>query len=158
MMDEVVGHMTEKVVIPARRRDRNRAAALHHPASGRISRFRARRRPCPRHAATSGEGYNVHVTGLTHDERGYPDMRPRCRSGWSGGWSTKITKTSSRSALRGRSDRRRRRGRGLLRHHLARGAARHRNGARRRAEGRQVPADHRVAVPGKADSRTSPQR
>ena len=23
-----------------------------------------------------GEGYNVHVTGLTHDERGYPDMRP----------------------------------------------------------------------------------
>jgi 2-oxoglutarate ferredoxin oxidoreductase subunit alpha len=23
-----------------------------------------------------GEGYNVHVTGLTRDERGYPDMRP----------------------------------------------------------------------------------
>ena len=23
-----------------------------------------------------GQGYNVHVTGLTHDERGYPDMRP----------------------------------------------------------------------------------
>ena len=23
-----------------------------------------------------GEGYNVHVTGLTHDERGYPDMTP----------------------------------------------------------------------------------
>jgi 2-oxoglutarate ferredoxin oxidoreductase subunit alpha len=24
----------------------------------------------------TGEGYNVHVTGLTHDERGYPDMTP----------------------------------------------------------------------------------
>ena len=23
-----------------------------------------------------GEGYNVHVTGLTHDERGYPNMTP----------------------------------------------------------------------------------
>src|ERR1035438_1887951 len=24
----------------------------------------------------TGEGYNVHVTGLPHDERGYPDMTP----------------------------------------------------------------------------------
>ncbi len=23
-----------------------------------------------------GQGYNVHVTGLTHDERGYPNMTP----------------------------------------------------------------------------------
>jgi 2-oxoglutarate ferredoxin oxidoreductase subunit alpha len=27
-----------------------------------------------------GEGYNVHVTGLTHDERGYPDMRPEVQA------------------------------------------------------------------------------
>ncbi|HAZ30378.1 TPA: hypothetical protein DCY65_02265 [Candidatus Acetothermia bacterium] len=24
--------------------------------------------------ASAGEGYRIHVTGLTHDERGYPDM------------------------------------------------------------------------------------
>ena len=24
----------------------------------------------------TGQGYNVHVTGLTHDERGYPNMTP----------------------------------------------------------------------------------
>ena len=24
--------------------------------------------------AIAGEGYRIHVTGLTHDERGYPDM------------------------------------------------------------------------------------
>ena len=42
MMDECVGHMTEKVVIPD--------------------------------MARAGEGYRFHVTGLTHDERGYPNM------------------------------------------------------------------------------------
>ncbi|MFZ0145979.1 MAG: transketolase C-terminal domain-containing protein, partial [Candidatus Sulfotelmatobacter sp.] len=26
--------------------------------------------------AHAGEGYNFHVTGLTHDERGYPNMTP----------------------------------------------------------------------------------
>jgi 2-oxoglutarate ferredoxin oxidoreductase subunit alpha len=27
--------------------------------------------------AHAGEGYNFHVTGLTHDERGYPNMTPQ---------------------------------------------------------------------------------
>ena len=26
--------------------------------------------------AKAGDGYNIHVTGLTHDERGYPNMTP----------------------------------------------------------------------------------
>ena len=25
----------------------------------------------------AGDGYNVHVTGLTHDERGYPVLTPK---------------------------------------------------------------------------------
>ena len=27
-----------------------------------------------------GEGYKFHVTGLTHDERGYPDVSPECQA------------------------------------------------------------------------------
>jgi 2-oxoglutarate ferredoxin oxidoreductase subunit alpha len=69
--DEIVGHMTEKVVIP------KRADVTLYP----------RRRPKRKSKgflpfspdedlvppmACAGEGYNVHVTGLTHDERGYP--------------------------------------------------------------------------------------
>jgi 2-oxoglutarate ferredoxin oxidoreductase subunit alpha len=29
--------------------------------------------------ANCGDGYRIHVTGLTHDERGYPAMTPRPR-------------------------------------------------------------------------------
>ena len=74
----------------------------------------------------TGEGYNVHVTGLTHDERGYPDMTPAQQD--------KLVRRLVRQdpeerrqdhPLRGRPDRRRRRGGGLVRHHFAGGAARH---------------------------------
>lgn len=54
MMDECVGHMTEKVLIP--------------PAE-EIS-IVPRRPDFP----VTGRGQRFHVTGLTHDERGYPAM------------------------------------------------------------------------------------
>ena len=71
MADEVVGHMTERVVIPRRRdlkvvqRSRPEDAPddyLPFDSSG----------PMPANMAIAGLGYHVHVTGLTHDERGYP--------------------------------------------------------------------------------------
>ncbi len=75
MMDECVGHMTEKVVIPPasqimiypRRRARGAPGELlpFQPAADLV--------PDMPHA---GEGYRFHVTGLTHDERGYPSMTP----------------------------------------------------------------------------------
>jgi 2-oxoglutarate ferredoxin oxidoreductase subunit alpha len=75
MSDEVVGHMMEKVVIPApdkipvpaRRRPKrssNGDAAAYLPFA-----------PCDDlvpEMALAGDGYHIHVTGLTHDERGYP--------------------------------------------------------------------------------------
>jgi 2-oxoglutarate ferredoxin oxidoreductase subunit alpha len=74
MLDEVVGHMTEKVVIPpaeklkvVERRFTKKAPAdfrLFAPAEGSLVPEMAK----------AGDGYNVHVTGLTHDERGYPAM------------------------------------------------------------------------------------
>lgn len=72
LADEVVGHMTERVVIPP------------PEAIPRVERKRPRQAPgdgfLPFQAdadlippmAHAGEGYRVHFTGLTHDERGYP--------------------------------------------------------------------------------------
>lgn len=73
MSDEVVGHMSEKVVIP--KESKIKTVSRPRP-SGRKDRFKPYAPgkngvpPMP----TIGEGYNVHVTGLTHDEQGYPVM------------------------------------------------------------------------------------
>ncbi|HVM91621.1 MAG TPA: 2-oxoacid:acceptor oxidoreductase subunit alpha [Terriglobales bacterium] len=76
MMDEVVGHMTEKVVIPPAdqievtpRKHTNKSVDdyLAYATNGDMV-------PEMAHA---GEGYKFHVTGLTHDERGYPNMTPK---------------------------------------------------------------------------------
>ena len=75
MMDECVGHMTEKVVIPPAdqievvpRRHTHKSVEDYLPygTNGDLV-------PEMAHA---GDGYKFHVTGLTHDERGYPDMTP----------------------------------------------------------------------------------
>jgi len=70
LMDESTGHMYEKVLVP-------------HPEDIEIvERKKPKMSPkkyLPFKAddfvppmACAGEGYNVHVTGLTHDEKGYP--------------------------------------------------------------------------------------
>ena len=78
MTDAEVGHMTEKVVIPPpeqveiinRPQVRDGDVAPDHfriyrdgDGNGYVSPM-----------AVAGEGYRIHVTGLTHDERGYPGM------------------------------------------------------------------------------------
>jgi 2-oxoglutarate ferredoxin oxidoreductase subunit alpha len=76
MMDEVVGHMTEKVVIPPAdeieivpRKHTKKSAEDYLPYGTNGDMV-----PEMAHA---GEGYKFHVTGLTHDERGYPNMTPQ---------------------------------------------------------------------------------
>ncbi len=75
LADEVVGHMVERVVIPPPddlpRWERKRPA---HPPNGPFSSFLAEDDDLVPPLAHAGEGYCVHFTGLTHDERGYPDM------------------------------------------------------------------------------------
>jgi len=73
MADEVVGHMNERVVIP--RKDeielvgRRKPKVLphdylpYHPDPDGVAPM-----------ANCGDGYRIHITGLTHDERGYPGM------------------------------------------------------------------------------------
>jgi len=73
MMDECVGHMTEKVVIPPAGEIKlfpRRYTALP-PAE--YQPFRPGPDGIPE-MVKAGEGYRIHVTGLTHDERGYPAM------------------------------------------------------------------------------------
>lgn len=69
MADEVVGHMTERVVIPEEVPYFPRRKPNSPP--GDYSSFQPDDDLVPP-MANAGEGYHIHVTGLTHDERGYP--------------------------------------------------------------------------------------
>lgn len=79
LADEVVGHMVERVVIPpadqltywGRKRPREESS---ENGRGTYKLFRADEADLVPPIAHAGEGYRVHFTGLTHDERGYPDM------------------------------------------------------------------------------------
>ena len=75
LADEVVGHMNERVVIPTE--DRIEIVNRRKP-SVPPNEFLPYRADADGVApmANCGDGYNVHVTGLTHDERGYPAMNP----------------------------------------------------------------------------------
>ncbi len=73
MSDEIVGHMSEKVIIPDARTIKTISRTK---PTGRKDRFKPYQ-PGPNGVAPMpaiGDGYNVHVTGLTHDEKGYPVM------------------------------------------------------------------------------------
>ncbi len=71
MTDEVVGHMYERVEIPGEVPVAPRRRPTVPP--GEYVPFKPDSDLVPP-MACAGEGYRVHVTGLTHDERGYPDM------------------------------------------------------------------------------------
>ena len=75
MMDEVVGHMTEKVVIPEADKIEIQPR-LHTSKSPSDYKPYAPNEEGVPEMAHAGEGYRFHVTGLTHDERGYPAMTP----------------------------------------------------------------------------------
>ncbi len=66
MADEIIGHMREKILVPdvvenVPRRALIKGALPFKPDDDMIPGF-----------PQFGKGYGVHVTGLTHDERGYP--------------------------------------------------------------------------------------
>ena len=73
MMDECVGHMTEKVIIPtAEEIDVTPRRMTELPPEEYLPY-----KPCEDlvpEMMRAGTGYRIHTTGLTHDERGYPDM------------------------------------------------------------------------------------
>jgi 2-oxoglutarate ferredoxin oxidoreductase subunit alpha len=73
LMDECVGHMTEKVVIPPADEIEIVPRTLTAKPPGEFQPYRRNGAPAPEFAR-AGDGYRFHATGLTHDERGYPMM------------------------------------------------------------------------------------
>ncbi len=78
MMDECVGHMTEKVVIPPADQIEVVPRKLTKKPPGEFRPYATNGRPVPEFAR-AGDGYRFHTTGLTHDERGYPVMSAECQ-------------------------------------------------------------------------------
>lgn len=75
MMDEVVGHMTERVAIPAASEIDVVERRFTTKKPGEYKVFGTDGSMVPE-MTKAGDGHRIHVTGLTHDERGYPAMNP----------------------------------------------------------------------------------
>jgi 2-oxoglutarate ferredoxin oxidoreductase subunit alpha len=73
MMDECVGHMTERVAIPPADQIEITARRYYEGAQEDYLPYKSNGDLVPL-MVKAGDGYNIHVTGLTHDERGYPSM------------------------------------------------------------------------------------
>ncbi len=78
MMDECVGHMTEKVIIPPAEAIDVVPRRLTAKPPGEFLPYRRNGNSVPEFAR-AGDGYRFHTTGLTHDERGYPVMSAECQ-------------------------------------------------------------------------------
>jgi 2-oxoglutarate/2-oxoacid ferredoxin oxidoreductase subunit alpha len=74
MLDEVVGHMTEKVVIPEDAEIKVTERRWTKKPPGEFKLFAPAEGSLVPEMVKPGDGYRIHVTGLTHDERGYPKM------------------------------------------------------------------------------------
>lgn len=78
MMDEVVGHMTERVAIPKPEDIEVVPRKFTARQPGEYKAYEPGEDLVPE-MVKAGDGYRVHITGLTHDERGYPAMNPQAQ-------------------------------------------------------------------------------
>ncbi|MFB6135312.1 MAG: 2-oxoacid:acceptor oxidoreductase subunit alpha [Halobacteriaceae archaeon] len=88
LADQTVGHMTGRVEIPEHVPEVDRPRPTGDPDPETFLPFDADHQVPP--MAAAGEGYRVHVTGLTHDERGYPDIDPETQDQMLGRMMSKI--------------------------------------------------------------------
>ena len=79
MTDEVIGHMTEKVVIPPPENIRLTPRRLTKLSPADYLPYATGEDLVPE-MIKFGQGYRVHITGLTHDERGYPVITPQAQA------------------------------------------------------------------------------
>jgi 2-oxoglutarate/2-oxoacid ferredoxin oxidoreductase subunit alpha len=78
MADEIVGHMREKITIP----EKTEILARKMPTESYENFLPYKAEPDGTSDMPAfGDGYKLHITGLTHDERGYPDAsNPKAHS------------------------------------------------------------------------------
>ncbi len=95
MMDECVGHMTEKVVIPDAEEIEVVPRRLTAEPPESFLPYRTNGGLVPEFAR-AGAGYRFHTTGLTHDERGYPVIDEVCQAACVGRLLDKIRENRER--------------------------------------------------------------
>ncbi len=78
MMDESVGHMTERVIIPPREEIEIFPRRYTTLPPGEYKPYEPGADMVP-DMAKAGDGHRIHISGLTHDERGYPVMNAECQ-------------------------------------------------------------------------------
>ena len=78
MMDEAVGHLTEKVQIPPADQLELTERPYYDGPKGQYLPYKPDENLVPPFAK-AGDGTRLHITGLTHDERGYPVMSADCQ-------------------------------------------------------------------------------
>jgi 2-oxoglutarate ferredoxin oxidoreductase subunit alpha len=94
MMDECVGHMMERVVIPKPEEIDIYPRRYTEAPQDEYLPYAAGDDMVPP-MAKAGTGYHFHITGLTHDERGYPDMNAPAQARLLRRLTEKITKNVS---------------------------------------------------------------
>jgi 2-oxoglutarate ferredoxin oxidoreductase subunit alpha len=77
LLDECIGHMTEKVVIPEAAEIEITPRRMTDKAPGEYEPFAVGADLIPA-MAHAGDGHRYHITGLTHDAKGYPVMEADC--------------------------------------------------------------------------------
>ena len=79
MMDECIGHMSEKVVIPPADQIEITPRRYTKLSPDEYILYKPEKDLVP-DMVKAGDGYHFHVTGLTHDEQGYPVISPECQA------------------------------------------------------------------------------
>jgi 2-oxoglutarate ferredoxin oxidoreductase subunit alpha len=79
MMDECVGHMTERVDIPAAEDIEVRARRYTKKSPEDFLPYEIREGEIVPDMMKAGDNLRFHVTGLTHDARGYPVISPEAQ-------------------------------------------------------------------------------
>jgi 2-oxoglutarate ferredoxin oxidoreductase subunit alpha len=74
MGDQILGHMTGKVHIPSDKEITRVDRKIAKPGLKKYLPYDSSELVPP--MAVAGSGYNIHMTGLTHDEKGYPATFP----------------------------------------------------------------------------------
>ena len=98
MMDESVGHMTEKVVIPKAEDIEIVPRRYTKLPPGKYLPYKPCKDLVPE-MTKAGMGHKIHISGLTHDEKGYPVMSAECQHGLVTRLVNKIRKNVDKIAL-----------------------------------------------------------
>ena len=98
LMDEMVGHLRERVELPEKVEVYPRRSPKKTRAEG-YQPFEPDEDLVP-NVANFGEGYHIHVTGLIHDDTGFPVGSPTARERPSSGFMRRLTGLLRKSSIR----------------------------------------------------------